>query len=84
MLLNGAKIYKEQPLVFNTEQKQIDLMLEFEDKVIVIDYKTSNKFNTKDKKQVLFYKEAVENILKKDTFAYLFYLHVDSVEVISL
>lgn len=73
-LLEGAALSKEQSLSFNGELKQIDLLLEYDDRYLVIDYKSSKKFNIKHQKQVNFYKNAIENITSKTTSGAIVYL----------
>jgi exodeoxyribonuclease V beta subunit len=80
-LLISASISKEQSLSFNGELKQIDLLLEYEDRCMVIDYKSSKKYAQKHKKEVLFYKNAIEKITKKPTLGIIVYLLENEVEL---
>ncbi len=73
-LLEGATISREQSLSFNKELKQIDLLLEYEHKCVVIDYKSSKKYHQKHLRQVGYYKRAIESIVKKPTTGILIYL----------
>lgn len=73
-LLEGATLSKEQSLSFKGELKQIDLLLEYEERCMVIDYKSSKKFNIKHQNQVNFYKTAIENITSKPTIGAIVYL----------
>jgi len=73
-LLEGTSLSKEQSLSFNGELKQIDLLLEYDDSYLVIDYKSSKKFNIKHQNQVNFYKKAIENITGKPTSGAIVYL----------
>jgi len=73
-LLEGATLSKEQSLSFKGELKQIDLLLEYEERCMVIDYKSSKKFNIKHQNQVNFYKTAIENITSKPTTGAIVYL----------
>ena len=59
-LLNGASQYREQSLSFDNKIKQIDLLLEYEDRCIVVDYKSSPKEKDKHIKQVDEYCVAIE------------------------
>ena len=52
-MLLDASISKEQSLSFNGELKQIDLLLEYEDRCMVIDYKSSKKYAVKHQNQSL-------------------------------
>jgi exodeoxyribonuclease V beta subunit len=74
ILLDGATLRKEQSLSFEGELKQIDLLLEYEDKMLVIDYKSSKKYGSKHQKQVAYYKKAIENITGKKTEGMVVYL----------
>ncbi len=73
-LLEGAKIRKEQSLSFEGELKQIDLLLEYEDYNLVIDYKSSKKYALKHQNQVGYYKKAIANITGKRTEGMIVYL----------
>ncbi len=73
-LVLGAKVTKEQSVSFDGELKQIDLLLEFDDYCVVVDYKSSQKFAYKHKEQVGYYKKAIEKITGKKTQAVIVYL----------
>jgi exodeoxyribonuclease V beta subunit len=79
--LAEAKISKEQALSFDGELKQIDLLLEYEDRCMVIDYKSSKKYQIKHQKQVGFYKKAIEKITDKDTEGLIVYLLEGDIEL---
>lgn len=81
-LINGAKILKEQPLMYQKERKQIDLLLEFEDKIIVIDYKSSKKGHEKHIEQIRLYQEALKEIYARPVLGYICYLHNDGIELV--
>ena len=73
-LVEGGKLYKEQPLVFNGERKQIDLLVEKDDEVVVIDYKSSLHVNDSHLAQIGLYKKAMSKISSKKVSVYLVYL----------
>ena len=73
-LLKSADISKELPLSFGGELKQIDLFLDYGDESIVIDYKSSTKYESSHKKQVLYYKKAIESLTQKSCRGVLIYL----------
>lgn len=81
-LIEGAKVYKEQPLIYQKERKQIDLLLEFTDKIIVIDYKSSKKQSVKHQAQVKLYQDALAQIYNLPVEAYICYLQNDGIELI--
>jgi exodeoxyribonuclease V beta subunit len=83
-LLVGASIRKEQSLSFEGEVKQIDLLLEYEDYNLVIDYKSSKKYGLKHQKQVGYYKKAIEGITGKKTEGRVVYLLEDTIEIVKL
>jgi len=83
-LLNGAKVRKEQSLSFEGELKQIDLLLEYEDYNLVIDYKSSKKYGLKHQKQVGYYKKAIGNITGKRTEGMVIYLLNEEIELLNL
>lgn len=72
--LDGAKVRKEQSLSFEGELKQIDLLLEYEDHCLVVDYKSSKKYALKHEKQVRYYQKAIGKITGKRTEGMIIYL----------
>ena len=83
-LIEGAKIYKEQPLIYKQERKQIDLLLEHNDKIIVIDYKSSKNEGLKHQEQVRLYQEALSTIYTLPVEAYICYLQKEGVELVKI
>jgi len=83
-LLEGASVHSEQSLAFEDELKQVDLLLEYEEKCVVIDYKSSKKYHLKHVSQVRHYKKAVQSILKKPTTGITIYLLEDGVEFVGV
>ena len=74
-LLPDGKVYKEIPFIYKERVGIIDLMIENDDEVIIIDYKTHTPNDKREYiKQVNRYKEAIENIYLKQTKGYIFYL----------
>jgi exodeoxyribonuclease V beta subunit len=82
-LIDG-KLYKEQPISFNGELKQLDLLIEHDDKWIIIDYKSSATKRSEHVVQVLNYKKAIKKIVDKDVFAYLCYIRDDEIELLAI
>ncbi|RLA70903.1 MAG: RecB-like helicase [Epsilonproteobacteria bacterium] len=83
-LLQGAKVRKEQSFSFEGELKQIDLLLEYEDHNLVVDYKSSKKYVVKHQNQVGHYKKAIANITGKRTEGMIVYLLSGEIETINL
>jgi len=83
-LLENATFSKEQSLSYKGELKQIDLLLEYDDHYLVIDYKSSKKYSLKHQNQVGFYKEAIANITGKSTLGAIVYLLNDKIETVIL
>jgi len=83
-LLAGAIIRKEQSLSFEGELKQIDLLLEYKDYNLVIDYKSSKKYGLKHQSQVGYYKKAIEKITGKRTEGVIIYLLNEGIELLTL
>lgn len=81
-LIKGGKLYKEQPLVYEGERKQLDLLIEKDDEVIVIDYKSSNHVNDSHLGQIGLYKKALSKIFGKKVSAYLVYLSDGEIKLI--
>ncbi|RLA68447.1 MAG: RecB-like helicase [Epsilonproteobacteria bacterium] len=73
-LLHMAEVSKEQSLSFSGELKQIDLLLEYDEYNLVIDYKSSKKYASKHQQQVRKYIKAIENITRKKTEGMIVYL----------
>ena len=83
-LLEGAAFSKEQSLSYNSELKQIDLLLEYDDHCLVIDYKSSKKYALKHQKQVRYYQKAIAHITGKRTEGLVMYLLEEGTELVSL
>ncbi len=83
-ILEGAKVTKEQSLSFEGELKQIDLLLEYEDHCLVIDYKSSKKYALKHENQVRYYQKAIDNITGKRTEGMIIYLLEDEISIKNL
>ena len=83
-ILDGAIVRKEQSLSFEGELKQIDLLLEYDDHCLVIDYKSSKKYALKHQKQVRYYQKAIANITGKRTEGMIVYLLEEEIETVTL
>ncbi len=83
-LLHGALLRREQPLSYQGELKKIDLLLEYEDRYMVVDYKSSPKEQSKHIKQVEEYCRAVAEMTHKPTGGSVLYLLHDKIEIVSL
>ena len=83
-ILDGAKITKEQSISFEGELKQIDLLLEYEDHCLVIDYKSSKKYALKHQNQVRYYQKAIETITGKRTEGMIIYLTEEEIDTLIL
>ena len=83
-LLADASIRKEQSLSYGGELKQIDLLLEYEDHALVIDYKSSKKYGLKHQSQVGYYKKAIADITRKRAEGRIIYLLKEGIEIINL
>ena len=80
-LVNG-KVFKEQPISFNGELKQLDLLIEHENKWVVIDYKSSKTKKSEHVAQIVLYKNAITKIVDKDVVAYLCYVRDKEIELV--
>jgi len=83
-MLNKATITKEQSLAFEKQFKQIDLLLEYDDSCMVIDYKSSKKYHLKHKAQVGYYKKAIKSITGKYTRGVIVYLLENGLEMVEV
>jgi exodeoxyribonuclease V beta subunit len=82
-LVDGGRFYKEQPLVFNGERKQIDLLIEKDDEIIVVDYKSSALLHDSHLAQIGVYKKAMMSIYDKKVSCYLVYLRDEEIKLIN-
>jgi len=80
-LIKGGELTKEQALLFDDELKVIDLLIEKEDKFIVVDYKTTSQKDKSHDLQVKNYVRYVSNISNKTTIGYMVYLRKDEIEI---
>lgn len=83
-MLNNAEISKEQSLAFEEQFKQIDLLLTYDDSCMVLDYKSSKKYQQKHQSQVGYYKKAIASITGKYTRGVIVYLLEDGVEFVEV
>ncbi|HHH19701.1 MAG TPA: RecB-like helicase [Campylobacterales bacterium] len=81
LLSEALSINKEQSLSFEEEFKQIDLLLEYDEHCVVIDYKSSKKYHLKHCAQVGYYKKAIYNITGKFTQGVIVYLLDEGIEL---
>lgn len=79
--LISDKVYKEQAIKYKNNLYYIDLLVENEDGFVVIDYKSSKKYEKHHNKQVSFYVNAVKTITGKPTKGYVVYLLEDEIEI---
>jgi len=83
-LIEGAKIYKERALSYRGELRQIDLLLEFSDHYVVVDYKSSKKGMLKHQNQVASYIRAVQALTGSKTKGVILYLEKEKIEYVNL
>ncbi|UFH59463.1 RecB-like helicase [Sulfurovum mangrovi] len=79
-LLYGAKVSKERAFAYSGELRQVDLLLEYEESCLVIDYKSSKKHHLKHHSQVQGYKKALEKLTGKPTRGVILYLLEERIE----
>ena len=72
--INNAKIYKEYEFIDskNNTNGIIDLLLVYQDKVVIIDYKTKNIDDEKYNKQLEVYKDFVKQKYDLPIYTYLY------------
>jgi len=83
-LFEGAKVYKERALSYHGELKQVDLLLEYSDHYLVIDYKSSKKGMLKHQVQVSSYVQAIRSLTGKETRGMILYLQKEGIEPLFL
>ncbi|MDY0403962.1 RecB-like helicase [Sulfurovum sp.] len=80
-LLVGAMVSRERAFSYEGELKQVDLLLEYEDRCLVIDYKSSKKYHLKHAVQVQGYKKALAKLTAKPAKGLILYLLEESIEL---
>jgi exodeoxyribonuclease V beta subunit len=83
-LISGGKIYHEKGFRFKDSNFFMDLVVEFEDKVFVFDFKSSKKFQHEQIKQVKNYLNILETVYKKSATGFLLYLESEKVELFKI
>lgn len=84
-LIADKEYFKEQPLSFEGQIKQLDLLCVSEHEALIIDYKSGEQGFSEHEAQVKSYKKAVEAILKKPhTRAVLIYALKDECKFIEI
>ncbi|HHO42118.1 MAG TPA: Dna2/Cas4 domain-containing protein, partial [Epsilonproteobacteria bacterium] len=83
-LCKGASISKELAFSFDGEIKRVDLLLEFEDRVVVVDYKSSKNFADSHREQIAFYQQVVSELTSKKVYGKIVYILEEKIEIISL
>ena len=76
--LVDGKLSKEQGISYKGELRFLDLLVETDDKFIIIDYKSSEAVGEHHLKQVKFYIEALKSLSNKKVEGYLFYFSSNS------
>jgi exodeoxyribonuclease V beta subunit len=79
-----GKVYKEKAISYNKELRYIDLLIEQDDKWIVIDYKSAMSYTQSHLKQVNFYKKAVREITAQKVEGYICYLLEEGVKLVEV
>ena len=78
---NFKNVYKEYEFIYKYEDKEydgiIDLLLEYEDKMVIIDYKLSNIDDENYVKQLSIYKSFIENKTKKEIRSHHDYININ-------
>ena len=81
-LVDGGVCYKEQGFKKGKQLRYIDLLVEHEDRFVVIDYKTGKNHQEEHHKQVRYYVDALKENTQKEVSGYLCYLLESGVEVV--
>ncbi len=80
-LIKGAKLLKEQPIVYKEKFYQLDLLAKGESINRIFDYKSSKNFAKKHTEQVANYVEALKSIEGKECEGYILYMLESGVEI---
>jgi ATP-dependent exoDNAse (exonuclease V) beta subunit len=82
-MTNNSTILKEQSFILEQEHYIIDLLIQKQQDVFIIDYKTSNEHNILHKKQINIYIKGIKKILNTDkVFGYIVYLNKENIDII--
>jgi len=82
--LTQGKVYKEKAISYNKELRYIDLLIEYQDEWVVIDYKSAISHTESHLKQVSFYKKAVREITAQEVSGYICYLLDEGVKLVEV
>jgi len=82
--LTAGTVTKEQPVIYNGEIKQVDLLVKKEDRYVIIDYKSSAQIRSEHKSQVRHYKKAIAEITQMPVDAYLCYVRDEETEIVQI
>ena len=80
----GAVLHREQPLAWRGGFRQIDLLAEWPDRLLVVDYKSSRLREEKHREQVAEYVEAMRAISGKPVEGMILYLLESGVEMVDI
>ena len=70
--IKEAKIFKEYEFMDDGKHGFIDLLLEYEDKIVIVDYKTKNIDDVHYDEQLNGYRTYVESLTSKPVYCYLY------------
>ena len=70
--IKEAKIFKEYEFMDDGKHGFIDLLLEYEDKIVIVDYKTKNIDDVHYDEQLNGYRTYIESISSKPVYCYLY------------
>lgn len=70
--IKEAKIFKEYEFMDDGKHGFIDLLLEYEDKIVIVDYKTKNIDDVHYDEQLNGYRTYVESLSSKPVYCYLY------------
>ncbi|MEJ2488648.1 MAG: RecB-like helicase [Sulfurovaceae bacterium] len=84
LLQNAQAVYKEQSISYEGSFKQIDLLIEYSESYLIVDYKSSKRDAKKHEEQVSEYIDIIEKITKKRAKGVIVYLLDEKSEIIFL
>ena len=70
--IKEAKIFKEYEFMDNGKHGFIDLLLEYEDKIVIVDYKTKNIDDVHYDEQLNGYRTYIESLSSKPVYCFLY------------
>jgi exodeoxyribonuclease V beta subunit len=83
-IVNSGKVFKEKGYRYKDENFFMDLVVENEEKIFVLDFKSSKKFQNKQIEQVQKYMKILRDLHGKEVFGFLLYLEESETQLLQV